>query len=492
MFKLYKSEKYGVLIGTNKNVGLCTAWNEPKRVFTDVEKYVGLTGTLYSKFGVNIVIRNLALNPQITTLYLWANGNLSNTEVGKMGHEALKTLWKDPNTKEVEIQKEINRETLNKIVQNVKLVDVSDKSKDELKEVLVKTKTQTRPYMEPTKFKEPKMPEFITLPSEKVGWVVRGQKIADTWARVVDRIMRYGTIMGTQYGSRQKQLIGLNWVIESEDPNNVDFSFIDNLPKNLKKTIVADTHSLEQYSKEVFEKSEKDENLTYTYGNRLQNYPISNGLLDQVQKTLIGNLKESLNSRRAAATTIIPEQDYNNTEPPCLSLVQCLVDDHKLHMLVTFRSHDIFKAGISNSYGLLKTQQKICKALDIEQGSLQINSQSAHIYEQDWKDAQNMCKCFYWESEPEMFFDHNTMADKRGNFLVNVVNNQIEVILQNEQGENVVKVEGKNAKYISLKLSKMDVIGRVDHAMDIARQLQKAETAIQNNLEFNQDQPLKI
>ena len=51
--------------------------------------------------------------------------------------------------------------------------------------------------------------------------------------------MRYGLIKGTQYGYQQRELIGVTWVISSEDPDNPDLSFGTDWPEELKKVIGA-------------------------------------------------------------------------------------------------------------------------------------------------------------------------------------------------------------------------------------------------------------
>ena len=93
---LYQPDKFNVHLGTG-TVGFCTAWNEPGSVIKQAPKLLkkaAIIGTLYSPQGVNIIIRNLALNPHIHRLYLWGHGQLSNTKFGVMGSSVLKRIWK--------------------------------------------------------------------------------------------------------------------------------------------------------------------------------------------------------------------------------------------------------------------------------------------------------------------------------------------------------------------------------------------------------------
>jgi len=494
MLKLYKPDKYKLLTGKKENIGFCTVWNEPKRVFDKIEDKVALVGTLYSKYGINILFRNLALNPQINTLYIWANGPLSNTEVGKGGFANLKKLWEDKSfVDEFDFEEGIKVDIVKKIISNVSLKDISDKTIDEVKDLISKNNSKTNPYMKPAKFKEPKRLDFATFPSEGVGFLIKERKLGEVWIKIVDTIMRYGLTTGTQVGYKQKQIFGLGWVIEDEDVDNLDLSVVEDLPKSLKETAGISIKSLDQYYKEVFEKSEENKNLAYTYGNRLQRYKINEKKeFDQVKNTMIEQIKKSPTTRRAATTLIYPLKDYEHSDPPCLSLVQVLTDEDKLHMFAVFRSQDMFKSTFSNTYGLLKLQQYICNETGFKRGKMHITSQSAHIYEQDWKGAENLVRCKVREKEPVMFWDHTKHSDPRGNFLVSVHGEKIEVTLQSLTGETLFSITGKTSKYLSLKITQMGLISKVDHAMDIARELQKAEIALQKGIDYNQDQPLSL
>src|SRR3989344_5959738 len=73
----------------------------------------------------------------------------------------------------------------------------------------------------------------------------------------------------------------------------------------------------------------------------------------------------------------------------------------KLNMFVVYRSHDIFKAGISNAFGLRALQEHIAKETCHVVGKLAITSNSAHIYEEDWENAKKLCMCEIWERPPK-------------------------------------------------------------------------------------------
>ena len=53
--------------------------------------------------------------------------------------------------------------------------------------------------------------------------------------------------------------------------------------------------------------------------------------LDQIEEVIIKQLKDSPDSRRAIATTLVPEIDAFSKEPPCITQLQALQSRGKLH-----------------------------------------------------------------------------------------------------------------------------------------------------------------
>ena len=442
--KLYQSDKYGVYVGKG-NVGFCTVWNEPKAVLQlapDLDKKAALVGTLYSSYGVNIILRNLALNPSIRRLYLWGHGPLSNTQFGVVGSGVLKKLWENGLDEDgavigttYKLEAEIERKIIDLIREKVDLVDVSQRQlKEAVKDI---DQSEEEPYMKATSFPEAAIAEMDEWPSEQVGWLVRGQGIIDTWSRVVERIMRYGTVKGTQYGSQQKELIGVTWVVHDEDPKNPKIP--QEWPEELTKLVGASKGAIDEYHK-VFMSADKPEGVAYTYGNRLKRYPVpgtKQKTLNQIKDSIIRNLQESPDSRRAVATTMVPWVDATSDEPPCITQIQCLQNGGKLHFLVTVRSHDIFKGAVPNAFGLLNLQAEIAKETGFEMGVLQITSQSAHIYESDWEEAKRLVKCMYWERPVQKLKVDG--ADPRGVFVVRVIKGKLEVDFNSTEGQTLMQ-----------------------------------------------------
>lgn len=499
--KLYQPEKYKVYLGKGRSSGFCTVWNEPEAVFNKskiIRDNSVMLGTLYSRQGVSVILRNLALNPQIRTVYLWGNGALSNTKFGIAGRSTLTSLWQKGISKDgtiggtqFKIEKEIDAKTVKKIISNVKLADVSDKSIADVEKLLISSDKKSGSYMKPVEFPETAREHIDIFPSEEVGWLMRGKTITESWLKLVERIMRYGTTKGTQYGYQQRELIGATWVSSEPDPENPDFSLAKDWPYSLKELVGATPESIKEYFS-IFLSPTMPTDVSYTYGNRLMAYPNPNGKhsIDQIEEILKKNLIDSPDSRRAVATTMVPTVDKDSKEPPCITQIQAIQSRGRLHFLVTARSHDIFKSAIPNAFGLRTLQKKITRELGFELGELQITSQSAHIYEQDWDQALKLSRCFFWERKPSMIFNPITQADPRGNMIITIKGQEINIDFQGPAGEKLMTLNGDTAKELSAQIAHLMLLSCHDHIMDIAMELQKAETAMRQKLPYSQDRPI--
>lgn len=170
----------------------------------------------------------------------------------------------------------------------------------------------------------------------------------------------------------------------------------------------------------------------YTYGNRLRDYPVADlayggkeagfvrkllnslfrkigyvpvesvgeitwrgdgnyGGIDQIQESIIRRLIQNPESRRAIAITWFPQRDVNADEPPCLQIVQAVIDKKShLNLICLFRSNDMLSAWGQNAYGLAHLQQFIVSSInegrgrkggeELVPGWLETISISAHMY----------------------------------------------------------------------------------------------------------------
>jgi len=88
-------------------------------------------------------------------------------------------------------------------------------------------------------------------------------------------------------------------------------------------------------------------------------------------------------------------------------------------------------------------------------------------------------------------------ADPAGFFVISVENNPDRIIVEHfKENKLDKKIVGKTAEEISKTIAKLGLISDFEqtreHAMYLARELQKAEFALKNNLEYEQDSDLQI
>ncbi len=89
------------------------------------------------------------------------------------------------------------------------------------------------------------------------------------------------------------------------------------------------------------------------------------------------------------------------------------------------------------------------------------------------------------------------IADPKGFFVISIDRNLNKIIVEHFQNNKLTKkIIGNSAEEISKTISYLDLIGDFEqtkeHTMYLARELQKAEFALKNNLDYEQDSELQI
>jgi thymidylate synthase len=137
----------------------------------------------------------------------------------------------------------------------------------------------------------------------------------------------------------------------------------------------------------------------YTYHQRLFSYPTGEGVIDQMEK-IVERISESPITRRAVATTRVPEVDsYLVEDLPCLGEVQVRcprAEDGALvvNMDTRWRSRDLYKAWCDNVVALTFLQQILAARIErrtgirTRVGSYADYSTSLHIYGMDFAKIQ--------------------------------------------------------------------------------------------------------
>ena len=462
---IYKKEL--LTIGNpNSNISLCTLWTEKEKVlqYINSENYY-IAGQCYSNNeGISLIIRHILANKQIKFLVLTgADLNYTGDALIALKNKGIINR-KIIGFETAEIEEEIPLDAIERFRQNIEIIDKRKVNPEELDKFLASL-PKTESWGSPEIFKRspPKKPE--SYPSEKTGFVIRGEKVGDTWLQILDTILRFGHIKKSQYSDDQQEITCLTSIITNENPNKIDFK------------------PYFQFSKRHFKKylpqlltADKFDGVSYTYGSRLRNFKGINQIDSIVQQ-----LKTALYSRRAIAVTWDVGEDHLSSHGPCLDLIQALVQD-KLHLTAYLRSNDMFAAWPENALALRKIQYEIAEKVGIKLGDLIMISNSAHIYSSDWKKAKKILKKYPIKPVNK--------PDPRGNLIIELEKNQIKITHLSPTGKRFKEFYAKTAIQAYQQLAKNNIISQISHALDIGVELGKAESALKLNLKYTQDKVL--
>ena len=156
----------------------------------------------------------------------------------------------------------------------------------------------------------------------------------------------------------------------------------------ISKLYIGGFRELQQYKMEVLDgildfKIGEDTCWEYTYHDRMVNFPIKDGNVNQIE-FVISELRRNADSRRAVINIRDNSIDPFNDNPACLQHMQFLIRGGKLHCKVLMRSNDATKATFMNAFAFIMMQKQIAQALGVEVGTYTHRANSFHSYEKDF------------------------------------------------------------------------------------------------------------
>ena len=454
----------------SNNVGVATLWTEKERMVKGFDpKSFAVVGQLYSKNGINPLLRNVLANPAIRFIVLCGK------ELSGSGQNLINFFQNgvdgDYNiigSKDARIDKEIPMDSLALLRQNIMVVDLRNEiDPAKVSKKIKALKKGLAAFAKPAIFPESEV-KSDTFPSEISGMNVRGKTVKECWIKIVRLIRYYGFVKESQHGDPQKELVGLTTIITGEDPDNIDWlEEFTRTPEELLK-----------YYPQVLT-PDSIEGVHYTYGQRLR----AHDGIDQIQ-SMIDQLKGALYSRRAVACTWRVAEDHDNNLSPCLDLVQALVQGKKLYLTAYFRSNDMYRAWPENAFALRKLQKMIADGVECELGDLVIISNSAHIYKQNWNDADRLVEKYGREVQCQF--------DSRGNFIISIDRPKGEIVVEHQSpaGLPLRAYRAKSAMEMFGILYTHDAISNTLHALDVGSELQKAEICLEKGIAYTQDRKI--
>ena len=210
------------------------------------------------------------------------------------------------------------------------------------------------------------------------------------------------------------------------------------------------------------------ESINYNYGHRLRFYD------GDLVMTAIDKLKRKPESL-AVLLPIFHNADLTNGNSPCLITIWLRVHNNTLDMFATFRSNDIWKAWKYNALGLRGLQIHIANESGFMVGLLHTNSLSAHVYIEDLDQIP---------PHQQLKTDYTSAV---GNFHITVNGNRI-VVNQYDNAGNEIKVYSQhNPRNLLRDIANINPTIEPDHIGYLGIELQKAKHCMDNQLSYRQD-----
>ncbi|MEH1835458.1 MAG: thymidylate synthase [Nostoc sp.] len=317
--------------------------------------------------------------------------------------------------------------------------------------------------------------EPTILPGPRYGHRIEGKTIAETWVKIIHRIKTTGTIRPTGYDGQWQELIDLMAIITDEP---ADFYFPE--PNYLP----IDPPFLEEYVSQILDDAPSREGLKYTYGQRLRSW-FERDQIDQVIQKLIGEIDAA-----SAVMNLWDVKDHEKGGSPCLNHIWLRVVDNELSLTATLRSNDMFAAWPANAMGLRALQRHIRDEIaqlseyDLKMGPLITISQSAHIYDDTWDNAERLITNQY-----AAIFNQRNYYDPSGNFVIEVDGKEIVITHTTPgSGEVIKSYRGKNPLSLLREICATSPAIQPEHTGYLGIELQKASNCIKTCKPYIQDQ----
>lgn len=490
---LYKPNQ--VLCGMGQTA-IVTGWTVKSILAKHLElsEYAAI-GQLYSPTrGISLLLRNLLLNPHVRFLVVLnatqedrnAGGSQCLLDFFQHGFRAGKSdtgreIWQI----ESKITGYIDREIPALILEQLRHdFEVREASAIDEAIAIVKSFAQSpltplskegkeREWGEPLEFPlSQTIPEI--LPGDRYGHLIKGKTIAETWVKIIHRIKTTGTIRPTGYDGQWQELIDLMAVV-TDEPQKFYFPEPNYLP--------CDRAFIKEYIPQILDDAPYREGVKYTYGQRLRSW-FERDQIEQIIQKLIKEIDAA-----SAVMSLWDVRDHDRGGSPCLNHIWVRVVEDELSLTATIRSNDMFSAWPSNAMGLRALQQYIRDEIarrsqyNLKMGCLITISQSAHIYDDCWENADRLIQQQY-----SRIIRERDYFDPVGNFLIEIEDNQIIVKHTTPgSGEIIASYSGTHPLKLVRQICENSPAIRPDHIGYLGIELQKASIALKNKQEYIQD-----
>lgn len=455
------------VVNEESNIAIVTLWTKKEVVLEKLRdlgvlEYVHAVGTLYTAYGVNYLLHSLSQNPRIDTLIIFG-ADLSGSGEALLSvfrgapQPALKLMWP--------------LDVLRPLLESVRALDLREAFKRgdwaALRDAVIGS---YRPgTARPTLNLQLSEVSTDSWPLQAAGAYIVESDLLRAWVKLLDAVMRWGYVKPSEYGERQKQLLGALVVLRAEEAIRSSQRLSSHFP----------AEELERHARSLLEGVC---GASYSYGERLRAHREAG---DQLS-AFVEKLASSPATRRAVMLTWDFSVDPSSPDPPCLILIQGDLTNGVYSQVAYFRSHDACGAWPLNAYALLLLMDDVRQKLEaktggrVRLGNLLIFSANLHVYEHDWRRVKDILDGNL-ESATRAF-----VRDDKGDFLVRVEGGEIVLELRDPNGGLAHTARGRSAKEILERFNLAALMP--NHAAYLGRELARAESALRQGLEYVQDE----
>ena len=208
---------------------------------------------------------------------------------------------------------------------------------------------------------------------------IEATTIPDSWFQCLAKIFDSGRIYTIDRGSYegQQRLEFDHVTIHIKHPGSKPL--LPECPPGCGVPNPASNEYLEEYLPYLFT-SHKKPNELYTYGTYLEK---------QIEK-VIDIFKNGDHGTNQACMTIGDENSISMSDPPCLKVIDCRVEDGKLHFIIYFRSNDLWNGYPVNIASIQILKEYISESAGLADGDIIYSSKGLHIYNHIWDIAKGM------------------------------------------------------------------------------------------------------
>ncbi|MBW4574791.1 MAG: thymidylate synthase [Aphanothece sp. CMT-3BRIN-NPC111] len=476
-----------LIYGTGQTA-VVTGWTVKQAIAKQLQPYeYAVIGQLYSPTrGISFLLRNLLANPHVRFLVV-LNATREDRNAG--GSQCLLDFFRNGFTEGKSdtgrpcwvicsqvagyIDIEIDASALEQLRQSVEWQEAKsiENAIHQVKDYAQKTASD--PWGSPLEFPTTETVPTV-LPGSRYGHRIEGKTIAETWVKIIHRIKTTGTIRPTGYDGQWQELIDLMAVV-TDEPANFYFPEPNYLP--------CDRAFIEEYISQILDDAPYQEGVKYTYGQRMRSW-FGRDQIEQVIQKLIGEIDAA-----SAVMSLWDVKDHEKGGSPCLNHIWLRVVDNELSLTATLRSNDMYMAWPSNAMGLRALQQHIREEIakrsqyNLRMGPLITISQSAHIYDDTWENADKLIQQQY-----ATICKQRDYYDPSGNFLIEVVDGKL-VVTQTTpgSGETVACYSGKDPLRLVREICAASPSIQPEHIGYLGIELQKAAECLKNYSNYIQD-----